>query len=137
MQQLIAWSREQNANITKIIGEAQAELEAALSSSTRDQHSFRGSDANDKGTLNETIIAIPTNEKIREAALSIHAGKAPGPDGFLAGFFTHIGQSSAQISLMKSKTSLLLVVSRGMQMTLMSDSFRKSSAKGKSKTNDQ
>ena len=39
---------------------------------------------------NVNLIAIPTAEEIKEAAFSIHADKAPGPDGFSAGFFhTH------------------------------------------------
>ena len=39
---------------------------------------------------NQVLIAIPSAAEIREAAFSIHADKAPGPDGFSAGFFhTH------------------------------------------------
>lgn len=41
-------------------------------------------------TYNEKLILIPTPEEIRTAVFSIHADKAPGPDGFSAGFFqTH------------------------------------------------
>lgn len=36
---------------------------------------------------NESLIAIPTTEEIREALFSIHPDKAPGPDGFSASFF--------------------------------------------------
>lgn len=39
---------------------------------------------------NNTLISVPSTQEIREALFSIHADKAPGPDGFLAGFFqTH------------------------------------------------
>ena len=39
---------------------------------------------------NSLLTCKPTELEIREAALSIHADKAPGPDGFSAGFFhTH------------------------------------------------
>lgn len=36
---------------------------------------------------NEQLIKIPSPEEIRNAVFSIHADKAPGPDGFSAGFF--------------------------------------------------
>ena len=36
---------------------------------------------------NERLIQIPNAEEIRAAVFSIHADKAPGPDGFSAGFF--------------------------------------------------
>ena len=39
---------------------------------------------------NDSLIAVPTSGEIRDAAFSINAEKAPGPDGFSAGFFhTH------------------------------------------------
>lgn len=39
---------------------------------------------------NAKLIEIPSAEEIRDAVFSIHAEKAPGPDGFSAGFFhTH------------------------------------------------
>ena len=39
---------------------------------------------------NNTLISVPSTQEIREALFSIHADKAPGPDGFSAGFFqTH------------------------------------------------
>lgn len=39
---------------------------------------------------NEKLIGIPESAEIRNAVFSIHADKAPGPDGFSAGFFhTH------------------------------------------------
>ncbi|WZZ92349.1 hypothetical protein YC2023_120928 [Brassica napus] len=37
--------------------------------------------------MNQTLIAPPTREEIKEALFSIHADKAPGPDGFSAGFY--------------------------------------------------
>lgn len=36
---------------------------------------------------NAQLICIPTAMEIKEAVLSIHADKAPGPDGFSAGFY--------------------------------------------------
>ena len=36
---------------------------------------------------NEKLIQVPSASEIKEAAFSIHADKAPGPDGFSAGFF--------------------------------------------------
>lgn len=36
---------------------------------------------------NDSIICLPYAQKTKEAAFSIHADKAPGPDGFSAGFF--------------------------------------------------
>ena len=42
------------------------------------------------GEENDSLIAVPTSGEIRDAAFSINAEKAPGPDGFSAGFFhTH------------------------------------------------
>lgn len=39
---------------------------------------------------NAKLTSVPTAEEIREAVFSIYAEKAPGPDGFSAGFFhTH------------------------------------------------
>ena len=39
---------------------------------------------------NEKLILIPSPTEIRDAVFSLHADKAPGPDGFSAGFFhTH------------------------------------------------
>ncbi|KAL0896578.1 hypothetical protein Bca101_080539 [Brassica carinata] len=47
---------------------------------------------------NESLRATPTMAEVRDAAFSINADKAPGPDGFSAGFFhTHweeIGRTS-------------------------------------------
>ncbi|CAA7035950.1 unnamed protein product [Microthlaspi erraticum] len=37
--------------------------------------------------MNANLTAEPTREEIREALFSIHPDKAPGPDGFSAGFF--------------------------------------------------
>lgn len=37
--------------------------------------------------INDSLIAIPTAEEIKKACFSIHADKAPGPDGFSASFF--------------------------------------------------
>jgi len=37
--------------------------------------------------VNALIIKIPLDKEIHEAVLSIHADKAPGPDGFSAGFY--------------------------------------------------
>lgn len=37
--------------------------------------------------MNTKLILIPTDDEIRAATLSIHADKAPGPDGFTGGFF--------------------------------------------------
>lgn len=37
--------------------------------------------------MNDALIVIPSDEEIRAASLAIHAEKAPGPDGFTAGFF--------------------------------------------------
>lgn len=37
--------------------------------------------------MNEKLIKIPDMEEIRAAVFSIHPGKAPGPDGFSAGFY--------------------------------------------------
>lgn len=36
---------------------------------------------------NNKLIEIPSPQEIREAMFSIHADKAPGPDGFSASFF--------------------------------------------------
>ena len=36
---------------------------------------------------NDLLICIPSPMEIKEAVLSIHADKAPGPDGFSASFF--------------------------------------------------
>jgi hypothetical protein len=36
---------------------------------------------------NNQLIRSPSAEEIKAAAFSIHADKAPGPDGFSAGFF--------------------------------------------------
>ena len=36
---------------------------------------------------NEMLTRIPTDEEIKAVVFSIHAGKAPGPDGFTAGFY--------------------------------------------------
>ena len=36
---------------------------------------------------NERLISIPNAEEIKAATYSIHADKAPGPDGFSSGFF--------------------------------------------------
>lgn len=36
---------------------------------------------------NQRLISIPSPAEIKDAILSIHADKAPGPDGFSAGFF--------------------------------------------------
>ena len=39
---------------------------------------------------NNSLIALPTAQEIQDALFSIHADKAPGPDGFSAGFYqTH------------------------------------------------
>lgn len=39
---------------------------------------------------NNSLIALPTAQEIRDALFSIHADKAPGPDGFSAAFYqTH------------------------------------------------
>ncbi|XP_056842856.1 uncharacterized protein LOC130507579 [Raphanus sativus] len=47
---------------------------------------------------NTSLTAIPTEKEIKEAAFSIHADKAPGPDGFSAGFFhTHWEEISQDI----------------------------------------
>lgn len=37
--------------------------------------------------MNQTLIAIPDNQEIKRAVFAIHADKAPGPDGFSAGFY--------------------------------------------------
>lgn len=36
---------------------------------------------------NQSLISIPSAAEIREATFSIHADKAPGPDGFSASFY--------------------------------------------------
>lgn len=41
---------------------------------------------------NTMLTAIPSAAKVREAAFSINAEKAPGPDGFSAAFFTLTGR---------------------------------------------
>lgn len=47
---------------------------------------------------NERLILKPTPKEIRMAVFSIHADKAPGPDGFSAGFFhTHWDTIGADI----------------------------------------
>lgn len=39
---------------------------------------------------NDALTALPSAAEVRDAAFSINADKAPGPDGFSAGFFhTH------------------------------------------------
>ena len=37
--------------------------------------------------MNEDLTKIPDMEEVRAAVFSIHPGKAPGPDGFSAGFY--------------------------------------------------
>lgn len=37
--------------------------------------------------MNEVLIQVPSPREIMEALFSIHSDKAPGPDGFSAGFF--------------------------------------------------
>lgn len=37
--------------------------------------------------MNDRLIRIPSDVEIKNATFSIHAEKAPGPDGFTAGFF--------------------------------------------------
>lgn len=37
--------------------------------------------------INESLISPPTPKEIKQACFSIHADKAPGPDGFSASFF--------------------------------------------------
>lgn len=37
--------------------------------------------------MNEKLIVMPTADEIKQACFSVHADKAPGPDGFSASFF--------------------------------------------------
>ena len=37
--------------------------------------------------MNRTLIASPTDDEIKTAVFSIKVDKAPGPDGFSAGFY--------------------------------------------------
>lgn len=37
--------------------------------------------------MNEALIALPDDQEIKAAVFAIHADKAPGPDGFSAGFY--------------------------------------------------
>ena len=37
--------------------------------------------------LNQSLISLPSEDEIKAACFSIHADKAPGPDGFSASFF--------------------------------------------------
>lgn len=37
--------------------------------------------------MNDRLNSITEKEEIKETVFSIHADKAPGPDGFLAGFY--------------------------------------------------
>ena len=37
--------------------------------------------------MNSDLIALPDREEVKAAVLAIHADKAPGPDGFSAGFY--------------------------------------------------
>lgn len=37
--------------------------------------------------MNSSLTSIPSQEEIKDAAASINADRAPGPDGFSAGFY--------------------------------------------------
>ena len=37
--------------------------------------------------MNVALTAIPTHQEIRDVVFSVNADKAPGPDGFSAGFY--------------------------------------------------
>lgn len=50
--------------------------------------------------MNANLISTPSADEIKKACFSIHADKAPGPDGFSASFFqTNWGNISEQIIL--------------------------------------
>ncbi|CAL9232043.1 unnamed protein product [Arabidopsis halleri] len=98
---LIAWTKEKRVNSGQIIKDYQMKLETALSADTPIQlridefkavleklykitEALSPSISQDS---NEMLIAIPENEEIWAAVLDIHKDKAPGPDGFSAGFY--------------------------------------------------
>ncbi|CAA7037002.1 unnamed protein product, partial [Microthlaspi erraticum] len=89
------WNRKHHTNSQKAIQDEKAKLEKAMSST--DLFITKSSECVEivahaltpciSPETSETLIATPTTEEIREALFSIHADKAPGPDGFSASFF--------------------------------------------------
>lgn len=75
---------------------------------------------------NLQLISISSDREIKEAAFSINADKALGPDGFRQAFSISTGKVSGQILSKRFRASLAGIRYRKMSMTLISSSFRRS-----------
>lgn len=72
---------------------------------------------------NLQLISISSDREIKEAAFSINADKALGPDGFRQAFSISTGTVSGQILSKRFRASLAGIRYRKMSMTLISSSF--------------
>lgn len=61
--------------------------------------------------MNQTFIAIPEDEEIKEILFSINADKALGPDGFSAGYIAPFGVLLTMMFIGISRTSLRTQIS--------------------------